>query len=172
MKKCFKCGKSKQLTAFYKHAQMKDGYLNKCKECNKKDIKLNYEINMTKEGFVEKERKRGREKYRRLYPNSGKGDTKRNIRYAEKYPEKLYAKFASARLKKPFHSAEKHHWSYNEDHYTDVIWLIKKEHMKCHRFIVYDQEQMMYRRFDTNELLDSKLTHEIFIRDCIKNKED
>ena len=45
MKKCFKCGLEKELTQFYKHKEMSDGHLNKCKECTKKDTKDNPRAN-------------------------------------------------------------------------------------------------------------------------------
>lgn len=42
MKTCFKCGIKKGLEEFYKHPDMPDGRVNKCKECNKKDVRENF----------------------------------------------------------------------------------------------------------------------------------
>jgi hypothetical protein len=171
-KNCFKCGKTLPLTEFYKHPQMPDGHVNKCKECNKADVRGNYYNNILKDGFIEKERKRGRIKYHKLYKGLSKANKVRNEKHHAKYPEKKIALTKSNNMIKPFEGAEKHHWSYNIEHAKDVIWLTKKDHMKAHRFIVYDQERFMYRRFDNNILLDTKESHSEFINYCIKNYED
>ena len=61
----------------------------------------------------------------------------------------------------------KHHWSYNIEHAKDVVLLTPSDHAKAHRFIVYDQEQMMYRRIDNMELLYSKDSHVNYINEII-----
>ena len=38
-KQCFKCGRTLDIEEFYQHKRMKDGRLNKCKDCTKKDVR-------------------------------------------------------------------------------------------------------------------------------------
>lgn len=170
MKKCFKCGKTKPTLDFYKHPKTADGFLNKCKECTKSDAKSDYDTKSKSELFIEKEKKRGREKYRRLYTGTGKANIKASLNWIRKYPEKRKASLVAAKIK--CEGYEKHHWSYLEEHHLDIIKLTTREHGKAHRFLIYDQERMMYRRYDNNELLDTKERHEKFIRHQIKNQED
>lgn len=57
-KTCFKCRQSKPLSAFYKHPQMPDGHVNKCKECNKADVRKNYADNIDAKRDYNKQRQR------------------------------------------------------------------------------------------------------------------
>tara|TARA_R110002012_G_scaffold139320_1_gene296584 strand:- start:1093 stop:1605 length:513 start_codon:yes stop_codon:yes gene_type:complete len=148
-KECFKCGERKSLSAFYKHKQMADGHLNKCKTCTKLDVRAR-ESELVKDPlWVESEKERHRDKYHRLY-NDGRHaptieDKRAAIsRYNSKYPEKRAAAQAAQRIPKE-KGKENHHWSYNEEHYKDVIPLSVKEHNYLHTQIVYDQSIKKYR---------------------------
>lgn len=174
MKTCFKCNETKDIKEFYKHPKTKDGYLNKCKSCTKNDTLKVYSKNIKNEEYINKERKRGREKHHRLYSGKTQKNYENQLAWEIKYPEKIKAKRKSQSMSKhkPFEGAEKHHWSYNQEHYKDIIWLDSKSHKKAHRFIIYDQERMMYRRTDNNQLLDTKQRHEEYILYKIQNEED
>jgi len=174
MKECFKCKQIKPLSEFYKHPATKDGHVNKCKICNKKDVLVNYKNNSLDPNFIIKERKRGREKHLRLYSGKTRQNYNNKANWREKYPEKYKASIKSQSMSKykPFEGAEKHHWSYNKEHYKDIIWLSNKDHNKAHRFIIYDQERMMYRRVDNLQLLDTKEFHEGYIKSIILTESD
>lgn len=171
MKKCFKCGIEKDLSEFYIHHRMKDGHLNKCKECTKEDSDKTYKQKSINPEFIKKENTRSRERYYRLnYAHKEKPSHKFRNKYMksffDKYPEKLLAARKSQHINIP-EGLEKHHWSYNEIHYKDVLFLSKKDHCTAHRFMIYDSEQMMYRT-TTGVLLDSRNLHERYINEQIK----
>jgi ribosomal protein S27AE len=58
MKACFKCHAVKPLIDFYKNSGMPDGHVNKCKECNKKDVLEYRQSNIEK--VREYDRQRGK----------------------------------------------------------------------------------------------------------------
>lgn len=158
MKTCFRCGEKKPLSEFYKHPKMKDGRLNKCKDCTRADVKgRERALRQDNPEWVEHERARGREKYRRLGYVSRKPSKEQRrkalLNYALRYPEKASARNLSQHIKgEP--GTQQHHWSYAPDNAKDVLFLKPEQHSKLHRYSTYDQERLAYRRLD-GSLIDS-----------------
>lgn len=161
MKKCFKRGVLKDLRDYYVHKQMGDGHLNKCKDCTKLDTKTR-ENNLREFDleWVEKEKKRGREKYKRLgcKKQSPEDKKKTMLLYNSTYPEKRKCRLVSQRIKPLIKGNHLHHWSYKLEHAKDVIELNPSDHYKLHRHIIYDQSFFMYRTKE-GVLLDTKKAH-------------
>ena len=71
MKDCFKCGERKPLTHFYKHPKMKDGRVNKCKDCNKRDVRENRKTRIQYYRAYDSQRgSRQTDEYRKRYKES------------------------------------------------------------------------------------------------------
>lgn len=119
---------------------------------------------------IEEERARCREKYHRLYKGKKSDPVIRkrgDLNYKEKYPEK-YAAGKAIRNWKRKPGIDFHHWSYRKEHRKDTIELLKNDHYISHRYLIYDQENMMYRTTQ-GILLDSKDAHENYIKSIIQN---
>lgn len=121
MKMCFKCCKTLPLDEFYKHKQMGDGHLNKCKECTKKDVKGS----------------------NKSYCNIVWGDGKASAAWIKRNPLKRSAQNKLARAirsgdlkKEPCEicgksGAHAHHDDYRKP--LDVRWLCPKHHAQIHK---------------------------------------
>ncbi len=157
-KRCFKCGILKDISHFYKHSQMADGHLNKCKECSKLDVSQKHFENMNDPEYVNKQRKRGRDKYRRLdYIN--KPSTR-------KIESGLIANINRKLRVRGFDMNEKelHHWNYN---YPECGFILdRRSHTLIHKFLMYDEISLCFSH--DGILLDSKEKHYKAIRKILR----
>lgn len=150
-KKCFKCGRVLPLSEFYKHPAMGDGHLNKCKECAKRDSRIRYEQKLSDASFVEKERKRGRDKYKRLYSN---GRSKK-----KSHSENSSTKSYYMRRGIDVGECEFHHWNYNKR--NDVFVLCRRAHKLAHKYLTFNNESGLF--YYRGKLLKTKEEHRKYL---------
>jgi len=135
MKECFKCKVSKPLSEFYKHSQMKDGYLNKCIECSKNDVNKHRLENLEKIRQYDRERAKNPERIANTV------EITRAWRQEDKRRNKAHQKVAYAMkkgvlIKMPCvrcgnEKSLAHHEDYDKP--LDVMWLCQPCHKQRHK---------------------------------------
>ena len=134
-KACFKCNVDKPLSDYYKHPQMGDGHLNKCKECTKKDAGKHRADNL--ERIREYDRQRGK-LASRIASNTA---INRAWRAEDKRRQKAHSAVSKAvrqgtLLKEPCcrcgnEKSVAHHDDY--DRPLDIMWLCQPCHKQRHK---------------------------------------
>lgn len=131
MKRCFKCGVEKPVEEFYRHPQMADGRLGKCKACTKLDMRVDR---------ATKPRVREYDRGRASLPHRVALRARVCREWEAKYPDRVRAQTAAnnavraGRLQKPSlcencgqpGRLEKHHPDYSKP--LLVAWLCKPCH--------------------------------------------
>ena len=149
---CFKCKREKSLKEFYKHNQMADGHLNKCKQCTKSDATNHRWNNIEK--VRQYDRNRGNLSHRitarQTYQKTQRGIAALNrgrLAYIKRNPEKdaaatiLNNRIRDGKIIKPkicSHCGKTerihgHHEDYSKP--LDVEWLCSKCHKQKHKKI-------------------------------------
>jgi arginine utilization protein RocB len=134
MKKCISCGENKEISCYYVHAGMADGYLNKCKDCAKKEAKKNYQNNRDRYQKYEQKRFKNPERKAKLLIYQRRRRAKNKV--------KDWARQVTARavksgkiVKLPCQvcgdiNSEAHHTDYTDPY--NVQWLCFKHHREAH----------------------------------------
>ena len=151
-KRCFKCNREKPITEYYKHTQMKDGHLNKCKECTKIDNAIN---------------RNKRAKYYAKYDKKRSTNPERlaqRAAYNREYRKKNYAKYRArnilnsairdGKIEKPSTCSicnsggqiEGHHADYSKP--LEVEWFCSKCHKRVDRLPVVKISDLTIREIE------------------------
>lgn len=156
MKRCFKCGVEKPLSEFYKHKEMSDGHLNKCKECAKTDVKLNMKAREVYYKAYDRVRSKEGERKRKHNERSRAANHKESVRESKRLSSQKWRKRKAAttalnnavrdgRISKlPCFicgclDVQGHHPDYSRP--LDVIWLCVKHHAEIHREYDFEEDK-------------------------------
>lgn len=147
MKECFKCKSLKPFSDFYKHPKMKDGHVNKCKDCNKTDVRDNRKKNAEYYREYDIQRSKDSDRYSKKLKQSS--NWKKNNDLKRKAQTKVSNEIRSGRLTRPSNCEycgdtdhiHGHHVSYSEDFWLIVTWLCAKCHAQLHKNFEYKLEE-------------------------------
>ncbi len=146
-KNCICCGLQKPLDAFYRHPEMADGHLNKCKECVKRAVRENRELKFEyyqaydAARAMEPSRVAGRKAYAKTRRGK-KAHRRASKAYQIANPEKRAAHVAVSNAlrdgwisKRPCTvcgswKSQAHHPDYRRE--LDVVWLCPAHHRARH----------------------------------------
>ena len=132
-KTCFKCGSTKPIEDFYAHPRMRDGHLNKCKECTRVDSSMR-----------DPEKLKAYEAIRSKTPKRRALALKVQRSIRERYPEKstahnklsraikkgLVKRLAFCEICQSQQHVHAHHDDYSKP--LEVRWLCSSCHRKHH----------------------------------------
>jgi hypothetical protein len=131
VKVCFKCRTAKPLSEFYAHPAMSDGYLGKCKECAKTDVRRHRLENL--------ERVRAYDRSRAFLPHRAELRARVVRRWRLTHKDRVSAHNKAQRHLRSKPSScqscglmtrvEGHHEDYSRP--LDVMWLCKPCHAKA-----------------------------------------
>ena len=154
MKICIRCGLNKPYEEYYKHKQMADGYLGRCKECHKSEIKRNrdenidyykaYDADRFKNDPKVKDRHNRYQKTQAYAESIAKSRKKFILENPEKRlaHNKVWAALRSGKLVKPKECSvclcvkpSRQIHAHHDDYYAplDVVWLCAKCHSEHHK---------------------------------------
>lgn len=133
-KQCFKCKLYKDIHLFYKHPEMTDGHVNKCKKCNKKDVQENYRKRFEQYQIYERNRYKDPERKKKMYLYNLKRKEKNPRKYKSRYKVSNAVR-AKKITRKPCEvcgeiKVQAHHSDYRKP--LDVKWLCFKHHREQH----------------------------------------
>ncbi len=144
-KRCFKCGETKPLSCFYKHPRMADGHVNKCKECNKKDVRENRADK--NDYYVAYDRKRGKDhkserhkkklQYNKVYNKENPLKYSAKVKFRNSLRDGKIVKGYNCEYCGSSENIHGHHSSYSEDMWLLVTWLCVKCHNRLHKDFEY-----------------------------------
>lgn len=157
MKQCTTCQSEKPLSEFSKVGRNSDKYKNSCKSCTAAKAREYRKAKRLDPEWVNKERKRGREKYIRLEYKARQKEWDKNKPWKQSSTLKNLSRYF-----KVAKGQELHHWSYNKEHLKDVYLMSPSQHAQAHLLIEFDPKEWKYKTPE-GVLLDTKKQHHEYL---------